>query len=72
MERYLRNRGPTLPPEAAGEAIRYHSACPFGHGVTVPCMVALVRDVRTDAPVAIHRTALTLDGQKAEIDGSRA
>ena len=33
-------------------------------------MVALVRDVVTDEPKAVHRTALTVDGQKAEVDGN--
>jgi putative DNA primase/helicase len=29
-------------------------------------MLALVRDIKTDAPVAIHRTALNLDGKYPE------
>jgi putative DNA primase/helicase len=33
-------------------------------------MVCLVRDVRTNEPKAIHRTALSLDGRKVEVDGS--
>jgi hypothetical protein len=32
-------------------------------------MVALVRDVVTDEPKAIHRTALTQDGYKATVNG---
>lgn len=32
-------------------------------------MVALVRDVRTDKPKAIHRTAITESGEKVAIDG---
>jgi hypothetical protein len=32
-------------------------------------MVALVRDVRSDAALAIHRTALNPDGTKATING---
>jgi hypothetical protein len=66
VERYLKKRGLTLPPEAAGEAIRWHPACPFGMGIITGCMVALVCDISTDAPLAIHRTALTRDGRKAE------
>src|SRR5207302_10520980 len=31
-----------------------------------PCMVALFRDIRTNEPKAIHRTALTPDGQKID------
>jgi hypothetical protein len=30
-------------------------------------MVCLVRDIATDAPKAIHRTALSLDGQKVKV-----
>lgn len=68
VETYLRSRRLSLPNEAAGEAIRFHSACLFGT-VRVPAMVALVRDVVTNEPKAIHRTALTADGHKATIDG---
>jgi putative DNA primase/helicase len=32
-------------------------------------MVCLVRDVVTNEPKAIHRTALTLDGRKVKVDG---
>jgi hypothetical protein len=32
-------------------------------------MVCLVRNIATDEPQAIHRTAITLDGEKATIDG---
>ena len=66
---YLASRGVTLPPGAAGGAIRWHPACPFGKGVTTPCMVALVRDIHTDAPLAIHRTAIDRHGRKAEHGG---
>jgi hypothetical protein len=61
-------RGVELPVEAAGEAIRFHPNCRFGR-VTIPAMVCLVRDVRTNEPKAIHRTALTTFGTKTEIDG---
>lgn len=69
VARYLANRGLALPPDAAGEAIRYHPRCPFGRGVVAECMVALVRDTVTDLPVGIHRTALSHDGRKAEYGG---
>ncbi len=74
VERYLAQpgeqggRGLWLPPEAAGEAIRFHSSCPFG-GQRVPAMVCLVRDVLTNEPKAIHRTALSRDGQKMMVKG---
>ena len=66
---YLAGRGLVLPPEAANTAIRFHPRCPFGPGVTTPAMIALIRDVHTNQPLAIHRTALTLEGRKAKIDG---
>jgi hypothetical protein len=31
--------------------------------------IALVKDVLTNVPTAIHRTALTIDGLKTKIDG---
>lgn len=57
-----------MPDETAGEAIRFHPACPFA-GAYTPAMVALVRDVVTNAPKAIHRTALDANGCKAWIEG---
>jgi putative DNA primase/helicase len=68
VEAYLNHRGLDLPDEAAGEAIRFHPRCPF-KGQRTPCTVALVRDIVTNEPKAIHRTALTTDGRKSEIDG---
>ncbi len=70
VEAYLLSRGLVLPDEAAGEAIRWHAHCPFGKGARTGCMVTLVRDIHTDAPKAIHRTALTSDGRKAVINGA--
>jgi phage/plasmid primase-like uncharacterized protein len=63
VEAYLKRRGLPLP---SPEVIRWHQACPFG-GRIVPAMVALVRNIVTNEPQAIHRTALNLDGSKAEI-----
>jgi hypothetical protein len=72
VETYLAGRGLELPGDAAGEAIRFHMTCPF-MGERAPAMVALVRDIRTNKPVAIHRTVLTPDGHKGEVNGqSRA
>ena len=53
-EHYLRSRGIEVPDEAR-EVLRFHAECPFD-GRTVPALVALVRDIVTDEPVAIHRT----------------
>lgn len=68
VEAYLAGRGLSLPDEAAGEAIRFHPRCKFGLA-HVPCMVALVRDVISNEPRAIHRTAIGPDGRKAVVDG---
>lgn len=57
-EAYLRRRGvyDVLPVEADGGALRWHDS---------GMMVALVRDVRTDEPKAVHRTFIGPDGSKA-------
>lgn len=68
VEAYLASRGLALPEGAAGEALRFHPRCPFGRERT-PAMVALVRDIRTNEPIAIHRTALDPYGTKRAIDG---
>jgi hypothetical protein len=68
--RYLERRtvANALPEGAAGNAIRFHPACKFGLQ-RVPCMVGLVRNIRTDEPQAIHRTALDLAGHKVSVGG---
>jgi hypothetical protein len=47
------------------QVFRYHPDCPFGDE-RLPCMLALVRDIKTDDPVAVHRTALTKNAQKID------
>lgn len=69
VEVYLQRRGLSLPADA-GEVLRYHPACPFA-GTRTPAMIALVRNIRTDAPQAIHRTALSLDGRKVTAAGKQ-
>jgi len=49
------------------KVFRYHPSCPFG-GERLPCMLALVREIKTNAPVAIHRTALTTGQRPERID----
>jgi hypothetical protein len=49
------------------QVFRYHPNCPFG-GEYLPCMLAAVRDIKTDKGVAIHRTALTTDNPPQRID----
>lgn len=68
VETYLCDRGLVLPDGAAGEAVRFHPSCPFA-GQRVPAMICLVRDVFTNEPKAIHRTALSPDGRKATVNG---
>jgi Toprim domain/CHC2 zinc finger len=65
---YLNGRKTPLPVEAIGETIRYHPACKFGLH-RIPCMVALVRNILTNKPQAIHRTAIDLKGNKMTVDG---
>jgi hypothetical protein len=67
VERYLARRGLALPP-GASEVLRFHSACPFA-GMTTPAMIALVRNIETNKPQAVHRTALDNNGNKITIDG---
>jgi hypothetical protein len=60
-ETYLRDTraiGDWLDAFDLDESLGYHPSCPFGDQ-RLPCMVALVRGVQSDAPQAIHRTALT-------------
>ncbi|MFI5012037.1 MAG: toprim domain-containing protein [Hyphomicrobiales bacterium] len=63
VERYLTSRGLLLSADVAMDAIRFHPSCPFD-GSFPACMIALYRDIVTDEPVAIHRTALTPEAAK--------
>jgi putative DNA primase/helicase len=65
---YLEHRRLDLPGEVAGEVIRYHPACPMD-GERHPAMVCLVRNILSNEPQAIHRTALTPDGRAVKRDG---
>jgi hypothetical protein len=60
---YLASRGLELPQRIDGEVLRFHPQCPYGK-VRHPCMVALMRNIHTNQPQAIHRTALTPAGMK--------
>jgi phage/plasmid primase-like uncharacterized protein len=53
-----------FPPDRDA-VLRYHPRCLFGLG-TQPCVVALIRNIETDQPQAIQRTAITPDGKKIE------
>jgi putative DNA primase/helicase len=61
--RYLVKRG-VDEPAMGSEALRFHPSCPFGERERHPCLLALLRDIRTNEPRAIHRTALTPAGDK--------
>jgi hypothetical protein len=62
---YLMGRGITeLPP--VHHSLRYHPSCPFGPRTRHPSLVAAMVDVRTNEFRALHRTALTRDGQKLD------
>jgi putative DNA primase/helicase len=60
---YLAGRGLEVPPDIDGPTLRFHASCPY-RGARQPCMVALLRDIITDAPRAIQCTALSGDGGK--------
>jgi hypothetical protein len=70
-ERYLADtRGIDVSklPDSIHEVLRFHPRCPFGSD-TAPCVLALMRDPLTDAPVGIHRIGLkALDGRIDKLD----
>jgi hypothetical protein len=47
------------------DVLRFVASCPFG-GAKLPCLIALVRDVLTDKPMGIQRTALDSNGRKID------
>jgi putative DNA primase/helicase len=58
-EHYLReHRGLTLPDGIANTVIRFHRALRFDDFTYYPAMVSLLRDIKTDEPVGVHRTYL--------------
>jgi hypothetical protein len=72
VEVYL-GRRKLAPPLDAAQVLRFHPHCVFGKNeqgwVHTPAMVALVRNVTTDAPQAMHRTAVNSSGRKVEVNG---
>jgi putative DNA primase/helicase len=63
-EQYLAKRG-ILVPDDALEVLGFHQHCPFKDR-RAPALVALVQDIITGEPLAIHRRELTPDGDKAD------
>lgn len=71
VEVYLASRRLDLPADVAGQAIRFHPACPWRDDVTgellrVPAMVAALRDFASNQIIGVHRTRLTQDGKKVD------
>jgi hypothetical protein len=50
------------------EVFRFHPTCLFGLDQYLPCLVALVCDIKSNAGIGIHRTALTSDDPPQKID----
>ena len=71
-ERYLdetRDIDITRLPEDIHRSLRFHPNCVFGPGTHLPCLIALMRDPTTDAPVGIQRIALEhRDGKIEKVD----
>jgi hypothetical protein len=63
VETYLHSRKLVLSNDLCGDVLRFHPALKF-NGASVPGMVALFRDVKTDEPCGIHRTLLDRNGRK--------
>jgi hypothetical protein len=66
--RYLREHRHidlTTLPASLDDVLRFHPRCLF-NGACLPCLIALFRDVESNAPAGIHRVALSPNGQKIE------
>jgi hypothetical protein len=59
--KYLKRRG--LEPLDDDRVVRFHRSCPFD-GSRHVCLLALYRDIHTNEPKAISRTAIDVDGNK--------
>jgi hypothetical protein len=58
-EVYLQSRGIDLEKISdIDDVLRFHIACPFGEAQRLPCLITLIRDIKTDAPIGVMRTAL--------------
>jgi phage/plasmid primase-like uncharacterized protein len=66
---YLIKRG--LAGLAASTALRFRADTSHPHGGQYPALIALVCDVHGQ-PIAVHRTFLRRDGQKADVEPAKA
>jgi putative DNA primase/helicase len=66
VKHYLQKRGIVDLPDGIDGVLRFHPNCPFRKRERHPCMVALWRNIQSDKPQAIHRTALTPEGEKID------
>ena len=64
IEGYLQIRGILhyLPNDFAD--IRYHKTCPYGSMNRTPCMLTLIRDLKSGRPIGIQRTPIDGKGHK--------
>jgi putative DNA primase/helicase len=63
-EQYLVGRGIQVPDEAL-DVLGFHWHCPFGERRRAPALVALIQDIITGEPIAIHRRELTQEAGAA-------
>lgn len=63
-EQYLLGRGIQVPDEAL-DVLGFHWHCPIGEHRRVPALVALIEDIITGEPIAIHRRELRPNATKA-------
>jgi phage/plasmid primase-like uncharacterized protein len=49
------------------DVLRFHPRCIFGHGRFRPCLLALIRDIKTDEPIGFVRTSIDASGRKAPV-----
>jgi phage/plasmid primase-like uncharacterized protein len=68
-DRYLIRRG--LPGLATSAALRFRADCTHPEGGRYPALVAVVVDA-TGNPVAVHRTYLAANGEKARVEPAKA
>jgi hypothetical protein len=46
--------------------LRFNATCPFGEAQRLPSLIALIRDIKTDVPIGVMRTALDDLGRKLD------